>query len=38
MQFQMMSEKEMAEALKYLRENEEDDMLRRCRESSMGTR
>ena len=28
MQFQMMSEKEMAEALKYLRENEEDDMLR----------
>ena len=28
MQFQMMSEKEMAETLKYLRENEEDDMLR----------
>ena len=28
MQFQMMSEKEMAEALKYHRENEEDDMLR----------
>lgn len=28
MQFQMMSEKEMADTLKYLRENEEDDLIR----------